>query len=147
MALGFAPRLLVRNLFNTLKQQATASLLPLFTYFEHQWFQTISCGMWNVHGQATRTNNDCEGWHRRLNAALSSRHHPNVWTCLGLLVDEQASTDVVKQQIAAGQNVHRRNRAYEMIQRRLERLLQRYNTGAITLIEYITGVSHNIASY
>jgi hypothetical protein len=147
MALGFAPLLLVRNLFDTFRRQSSQTLDQLFTYFEQQWLVAISAKMWNVYGVGIRTNNDCEGWHRRLNAIMSSRHHPNIWACISILRDEQAATDVIRQQIGAGHNVHRRNRAFEQAQSRIQRLCDRYNAGTISLLDYVTGVSHNLASY
>ena len=47
------------------------------------------------------TNNDCEGWHVRFSNALG-KHHPNIWKFLEYLPEEQASLEVMHQQIRGG---------------------------------------------
>jgi hypothetical protein len=143
MALGFAPLPLVRNIYTTMMQQSDPVLAPLFGYFSQQWLTNVRPSMWNVCNEDIRTNNDCEGWHNRLNR-LVARHHPNLWHCVNCLIEEQNATDVLRQQLAAGQMVQRNNRKYKQVQARIRCLYDRYMTGNITVIEYITGVSHNI---
>jgi len=49
--------------------------------------------MWSVFGQSVRTNNDVEGWHRRLNGK-TSHGQLNLYLLLRLLGGEAALVDV-----------------------------------------------------
>jgi hypothetical protein len=143
MALAFLPVAVVRITFNTLETQANPILQPVFQYFRQQWLTNVKPVMWNTHNEDIRTNNDCEGWHVRFNNAVR-RHHPNVWQFLGCLRDEQASVELLDQQIAAGHVARRHNKKYAIVQRRLQRLQRRYTSGVLSATDYITGVSHNL---
>jgi hypothetical protein len=146
MALAFVPVLLVRNTFGQLRTASDPSLVQLFDYFEDQWITRTPVPMWNVYKMDLRTNNDLEGWHVRFNAILS-RHHPNLWQLIDALQQEHSATEVTINQVIAGNVVNRRNRRSENIQERINRITQRYDNGLATVNEYLTGVSHNLASY
>ncbi len=51
------------------------------------------------------------------------------------------------QQVAAGRRVHTGNSKYKRIKKQLKRLRRDYNRGRLTLTQYITGVSYNLAQY
>ena len=142
MALGFVDPPHIRPTFVQLKISAPAVLQPLYSYFEQQWLASVDIRMWNVYDTPTRTNNDCEGWHNRFNRAIN-RHHPNLW--LDVIKGEQASTDVTRNQIVAGQNVVREVRKYKMINRRIETIKDRFRNGAIDIMTYLDGISFNLS--
>ena len=144
MALAFLPVAVVRITFNNLEAQSNPVLQPLFQYFRQEWLTTVPTVMWNVSHQDIRTNNDCEGWHVRFSNAIG-KHHPNIWRFMACLQSEQASVEVAHQQIIAGRRSRRNNKKYVTIQKRLRTLQQRYDDGQTTAIEYITGVSYNLA--
>ena len=146
MALSFAPVALVRNAFATLTAGADQRLVPLFDYFQDQWLVRTPVPMWNQYQESKRTNNDLEGWHRRFSQVVS-KHHANIWQLIGAFRDEQSATEVTMAQIAAGQIVQKRNKTYEMIQKRIETLTRHYRRGNIALLEFVKGVSHNLAQY
>jgi hypothetical protein len=104
MALGFSPLLRVRTVFTQLEVQAPPILRALFVYFRDQWLDRVPPRMWNVFNadHNLRSNNHLEGWHSGFNRTISA-HHPNIWRLLTALIKEQANTDVLVQQIAAGQ--------------------------------------------
>lgn len=118
----------------------------MFQYFNQQWMIAMPVAMWCVADMDVRTNNALEGWHRRFNGLLG-RHHPNIWCCIAMLQEEQSASEVTIQQLLAGQVVNRRRVAYRECDRRIDRLRQRYQTGGITAIEFVSGVAHNIATY
>ena len=99
--------------------------------------------MWNVHDTDVRTNNSCEGWHNRFNRAVS-RHHPNIWHLLRTISEEQASTDVLRCQISAGQTVARVLPKYKTIKKNVDTIRSRYRAGTIDVLQYLDGISHNI---
>jgi hypothetical protein len=146
MALAFAPLPLVRNTFDIMEVNADPRLAPLFAYFRQQWIVNIPPRMWNVYKVNTRTNNDLEGWHLRF-ANIVSRHRPNLWHLLACLQQEQVATEIILQQVAAGQNVQSKNNRYKKIHKQLKVLLRRYRRGQLSLSKYITGVSHNLAAF
>ena len=145
MALGFAPRLLIRNIFRQLRSESNTSLLPLFTYFEQYWLTNIPISMWNVFESDLRTNNDCEGWHNRFNRAVG-KHHPNIWHLLSCIRDEQATVMVTRQQIAAGHDMKIKSKKFLQMQKRIEKLYTSYNSGKIDVVQLITGISHNLTA-
>ena len=91
-----------------------------------------------------RTNNHCEGWHTRFNNAVG-KHHPNIWLYLRCLQEEQATVDVILQQMAAGHLARRSIIKYASVERRLKLLKPRYDAGTYDATQYTTGVSHNLA--
>ena len=144
MALAFLPIAIVRLTFSNLEAQSDPLLQPLFQYFRQQWLTAVPTRLWNVSGEDIRTNNDCEGWHVRFNNAIN-KHHPNIWKFLACLLNEQASVEVVHQQLLAGRRARRHNSKYVSVQKRLRTLKARYDNGRMSAIDYITGVSHNLA--
>jgi hypothetical protein len=99
--------------------------------------------MWNVYDVDIRTNNSCEGWHNRFNRAVD-RHHPNIWHLLGIIMEEQASTEVLRSQIAAGQDVLRQVPKYRNMQKKIETIRGRYRAGTIDVIQYLDGITFNL---
>ena len=95
--LAFVPLADVVESFETLQENAPEEMMPLIDFFEdtyigrlHRRGQTraapfFSIDIWNVHGQVEndlpRTNNSVEGWHRKMQLAVSA-HHPNIWRFL-----------------------------------------------------------------
>jgi hypothetical protein len=144
MAIAFLPLHLVRVTFAALEYQSDAMLLPLFHYFRTQWLTAATPSMWNVYGEDLRTNNDCEGWHLRINNAVGS-HHPNIWKFLCCILEEQAATEVLRQQIISGRIARRKRSTYINVQRRLATLKQRFDSGVLNVDDYLEGVSHNLA--
>jgi len=143
MALGFVEPALVRLTFNQLRQAAPPVLQPLYVYFEQQWLVNVPLQMWNVYDKDIRTNNNCEGWHNRFNRAIN-RHHPNIWHLIRVIIEEQATTDVIRCQMDAGQNIVREDRKVKAIKKRIATISERYRAGTIDISEYISGISHNL---
>ena len=54
-------------MFNWIAEGANDALKPLISYVDKQWFHKFTPEDWCVYRQTTRTNNDVEGWHNRLN--------------------------------------------------------------------------------
>jgi hypothetical protein len=146
MALAFAPMAVIRPTIAILEQNSDPALTQLFSYFRDQWLTRVRIQMWNVYKAELRTNNDLEGWHNRF-SNLVSRHHPNIWDFLRFMIAEHDATYVSIQQTLAGQNVRRRHVRQENMEKRLRKLCRRYRHGSITVVEYITAVSYNLASF
>ena len=70
MALPFLPHEHILQIFAELKDLATSPLLQsLMEYVKATWLDSTiwSPDRWSVFHRSVRTNNDVEGWHRRLN--------------------------------------------------------------------------------
>jgi len=79
-----------------------------------QWLTAKPPLLWNMQKVDIRTNNDCEGWHVRFSNALG-KHHPSIWKFLECLLEEQASVEVMHQQIRGGRLVRRNNTEFASI--------------------------------
>lgn len=53
-------------------------------YYEQEWLGTVGPACFSVYNMVHRTNNDQEGFHKRLNDKM--RPHPNVWHFLGMIL-------------------------------------------------------------
>ena len=70
MALPLIPSQNIVPVFEDLKNSAcTEPLQRVITYIENTWILSTIWppASWSVYMQSIRTNNDCEGWHRRIN--------------------------------------------------------------------------------
>jgi hypothetical protein len=148
MALPFAPRNIVRNVFNQLQQSAPPQMAPLLAYYDNQWFRNVSTRLWNVFGIDDRTTNEVEGWHLRFNNIVR-KHHPNLWQLVSALQDEHASVDISIQQLNVGQQLARPSRKYAAIQKKISSLRERFqgrrgNRQSIDVMTYLRGVAHNL---
>ena len=69
-----------------------------------------------------RTNNNIEGWHRRM-AASCGCHHPNIWIFLDVLKKEQSLNRMTVIQILAGEGTPPQRRIYRDLGQRLQTLV------------------------
>ncbi len=146
MAVGFAPLNRVRTVFTEIELRSPHRLQPLFQYFRNQWLAPGGLQMWNVHGVDLGTDNHVEGWHRRFNSVVN-KHHPNLWHFMTQLIIEQAASDAIVQQIAAGQQVQATCAKFKQLNARIKRLHQRYVAGRLTVMQLVTGVGHNLHQF
>ncbi|XP_053390676.1 uncharacterized protein LOC123565429 [Mercenaria mercenaria] len=66
LALPLIPAEHAAPAFEHIQRKGTPPLQPLLEYVQSTWFNGFwSPEEWSVYGQSIRTNNDCEGWHRR----------------------------------------------------------------------------------
>ncbi|XP_045132808.1 uncharacterized protein LOC123517043 isoform X1 [Portunus trituberculatus] len=80
LALPYLPRRHIHGAFDQLKLQAeqSAQIIQLFDYIETTWFQSATWDVvnWCNFKKLVRTNNDAEGWHRRLNTRAGGSSVP-----------------------------------------------------------------------
>ena len=78
MALPFLPAEHIQPAFRCLRQLQTAPLQCLVDYVETNWIHNTIWPVesWSVYNQPTRTNNDVEGWHRRINKKATDEKKP-----------------------------------------------------------------------
>ena len=87
LALPFLPYKHITAIFSKLEERvSTEPLRNLCTYFRNTWitYTTWPTKTWSVYMCSVRTNNDCEGWHRRLNGHATKGSLPFYicwWNC------------------------------------------------------------------
>ena len=70
LSLPYLPAASIAEAFYKLKEKCTTPLLSeLADYIDRTWINSTTwpTATWSVYLRAVRTNNDCEGWHNRLN--------------------------------------------------------------------------------
>ena len=91
MALPYLPHEHIQPVFQRRSREAaTEPLKQLTRYIQTTWIDSSWCPprRWSVFQQATRTNNDLEGWHRRLNVK-AKKGNLALYTMIHLLSQER----------------------------------------------------------
>jgi len=83
---------------------------------------------WSVFMQPVRTNNDCEGWHIRLNNK-ANRAGLNVYQLIKLLHRESMCVDIGLQLLSDKRVCRRQRKAYRSCSAKLHEYWQQYLTG------------------
>ena len=83
-----------------------------------------------------------EGWHRRLQAAVSA-HHPNIWKFIKVLKREQSLVDVEVNQALGGHQQALQRRQYAAFNTRIVTLVRDY--GNRHVLDYLHGIGHNLS--
>ena len=151
LAVAFLPVIAIRPAFiafeNHRLTQRNPAIRSLLDYYSATWLDgDYALVMWNVHGQATRTNNRVEGWHSRLNKAIGAPH-PNTHQLVDALKVEQAATELTVTRARLGAAPAPRRRRYRDLDDRLDRLLQRYRQGQLTTDRYLSALRHIVHNF
>jgi hypothetical protein len=89
-ALPFLPPTDIPDAFQKLQQKATTpKLQEVMTYVHSTWIVNLTwpVSSWSVFNRSIRTNNDCEGWHHKINKRAKKANVP-FYHLLQLLYDE-----------------------------------------------------------
>ena len=92
---------------NKLQQKAASPLLELAWYIETTWLNSTVWSMrsWSVFGCHTRTNNDVEGWHHRLNKKARKGQLP-FYVLIPLLHEEAKQVSIQVHLISESKLTH-----------------------------------------
>ncbi|CAF1941364.1 unnamed protein product [Rotaria magnacalcarata] len=119
MALALLPIDQIETSFYNLRTKSSATvkqeLHQLFLYFDHQWIMNVPMKMWSVHGYQHRTNNNCEGFHNRLNERIL-KAHPNMWTFIKCIQNEENRFRYLILQMNTGAQARKKTAATSFIQ-------------------------------
>lgn len=120
MALPFLPGEHVEPTFNHLQSRAPAGpILELMSYVKETWITGLwSPNEWTVFGQSIRTNNDLEGYHRRLNGSAGNSHIP-FYVLVPLLYKESSYVDVQVRLVRDGKLARYQRKKYKSLQGRI----------------------------
>ena len=88
--LQYLPAEHIPDVFYTIKRAATGRLAKLCDYIQDNWIRSrvFPPRSWSAFNRTIRTNNDCEGWHNRLNKQCGNKGAPNMYSLVGHLFAE-----------------------------------------------------------
>ena len=130
MALCFLPAQHILPLFERLCEEATTDKLrELVEYMRGQWMEhsVWDPSSWSVYGLSIRTNNDCEGWHNRVN----KKGRPNMPLYMPIeLLFEEASFLPTQLKLVSDAKLKRHQRqVYQKIQQKIFTYWDEYASG------------------
>lgn len=144
LALPFLPADSITTVFGQLEADATTpKLIQVTSYIRATWIDDSIWlpAVWSVFGQPIRTNNDCEGWHYRLNHR-AERGNLNMYLLFTLLHDE-AQMAVVMERLLSDRKVRRSQRkASRTCQAKLFRLWDEYEAGNRSVTRLLHACAH-----
>ena len=134
LALPFLPAEHIAPAFDRLESRnENESLAALFTYIGDTWMRSSVWPphRWTVYQDAVRTNNDVEGWHRRLNC--QSRRGQQQFYMLADTLYQEAEFVGIQTRLVAENKLKRYHRAkYSELQGRLYDLWGQYENKGIS---------------
>ncbi|KAJ8301011.1 hypothetical protein KUTeg_022530 [Tegillarca granosa] len=134
MALPFIPVEHVQPTFQQISQRAQDSnsdvLLRLIRFFENRYVANpkLPIAAWNIFMCAIRTNNDCEGWHRRLNS-VARNGSPPFYVLIPELFQEASKLPIQRQMICDGVLSRLQRRKTREVQTKFFSLWDSFNRG------------------
>jgi len=143
MALPFMPQEHIVPIFVNLQAGAvTDQLRELASYIEATWVRgTVwTPANWSVYMQSIRTNNDIEGWHRRLN--FNGRHHMPLYHLVRLLEHESELITAQIRLVSEKKLQRLQRKAYAQLQRKLFDAWYAYQAGTKSAIALLRTCSH-----
>jgi hypothetical protein len=114
-------------------------LRPFMDYVEKTWIKnrTWPPKTWSVYFQEVRTNNDVEGWHRRLNSKAPRKGDLNFYNLVGLLMKEAENNLFNKQLILQGKTLEAENKSYKRTSERIKKIWEKYRAEELTVHEML----------
>ncbi|XP_048755258.2 uncharacterized protein LOC125666166 [Ostrea edulis] len=135
MALPFLPWNHIVDVFRVLREKCPPHLQELVQYINRQWMEnaTFPIRSWSIFEFTIRTNNDVEGWHRRMNGKANGLALP-LYQLVPLLMRE---ANVVKTRIAAGDLERNVRRSSVKMQQKVQQATTRYMDEEITASHFL----------
>ncbi|XP_052762321.1 uncharacterized protein LOC128204967 [Mya arenaria] len=149
LALPYLPAEHVRPAFLTLREQAVESeserILDLVDYIGRTWVEGTLWRPenWYVYMETVRSNNDVEGWHRRLNTRAGGAQLP-FYVLVPLLYGEAQYVDIQARLVSANilQRLHRKK--YRSTHEKLHQTWEKYEEDNMTTNQLLRTASHII---
>lgn len=133
LALPFLPASHIKDIFIALRDLNSADHLePLLDYIEQRWIDSTIWPIadWCIYGQSVRTNNDVEGWHRRLNTRAGIS--PPFYNLVKLLHLEAGSVDNQIRLVSEQRLQRNQKAAFRTMQGRVFAAWEQYREGEIS---------------
>ncbi len=146
MALPFLPADDITTQFNILWETAAGTLADLFSYVETTWINARlwTPSTWSVFGRSIRTNNDVEGWHRRLNHSAKKGHLP-FYLMIVLLHEESETVDMQVRLVSQGKLSRHQRKTYRKMQARIFAYWEKFESGDSSATQLLKECSHLVA--
>jgi hypothetical protein len=146
MALPFLPANMIPREFERIKDVADGAMPQLFDYVESNWIQASlwKPAVWSGYGKAIRTNNDVEGWHRRVNHKAKKGQLP-FYLMIQLLRDEASKVDLHARLVSRGKLTRYQRRTYRGMQKRIFEYWDEYVAGTRTATQLLEACSYLVA--
>lgn len=143
MALPNLPSEHIERAFGQLKMRAPLGehmekLRALLKYFEKNWVASTKAppASWSTYKRFIRTNNDVEGWHRKVNT-YNTTDKPNMYTLLETLGSESADIPLQVRLVEQGKLMRRTRKDAASKQAQLILLWEKYEAKEFTVSEYL----------
>ena len=147
MSLIFLPTVCVVKEFNDLVDMHSndPDLLVLFNYYKTTW---LSNSVWsiqdiNVYDRPLRTNNDCEGYHRRINSK-AGRNSIQFYLLLQLLKDKAKLVKVNSELLSMGTVYRYQRKEAQRVRSVIIKLWKSYKERTINASELLKDISFRV---
>ena len=155
MAIAFVPLTDVVSAFEAVQEAALPEITPIVDYFEDTYVGRMRRrtrappryppAQWNIHARLEiglpRTNNNVEGWHRHMQAAVAA-HHPNIWRFIQVLRKDHSLNHVRINQMNAGQAPPPARKMYADVTLRIRRIVDDFPNRY--MLDFLRCISYNI---
>ena len=139
MALPYLPHEHIQPVFQRLSREATTEPLKQLTrYIQTTWIDSTWCPprRWSVFQQATRTNNDLEGWHRRLNVK-AKKGNLALYTMIHLLSQEAEMVNVQVRLVTQGVVLRNHRKKYKKLHNKLSQSWSKFIDGELSTFQLL----------
>ena len=145
LALPYIPEEHIRVCFEKLEERARVAapaIQELISYTRATWIDSSlwSPGTWSVFNRSVRTNNDTEGWHRRLNSRTRPNQH--LYTLINTIYKEAQLVSLQVRMVKDRKLKKYQRIAFKNMQGRLFRLWEKYEKQEIKTSELLSACSH-----
>ena len=143
-ALPFLPTEHVVPTFRSLQEQASGRQLSALTdYIEETWISSSvwEVSSWSVYGQPIRTNNDCEGWHHKINRR-AKKGNLQFYLLITLLYKEASLLPTQVKMVSEGKLRRFQRKKSKAIQGRLFKVWKDYEDGIVTVSTLLRKCGH-----
>ena len=145
LSLPFLPHEHIGPTFEALNNRARGQeiITALCDYVRNTWLEgsTWSPSDWSVFMRSVRTNNDVEGWHRRINGR-AGRHTVQFYNVVKLLHAESRFVQIQVKLVKEARLCRNQRRMYHQIQGRVFKLWDDYRAGTISTTALLAACKH-----
>lgn len=132
-ALPCLPQEHIQAAFSKLNDAAPPAVQPLCHYISKTWIDSTLWppAAWSVYGKSVRTNNDVEGWHRRINEKARNHSH-QLYKLVPLLHHESQLVTLQLRLVREGKLRRYKRKRTTTTEGKLFKLWESYETGEIS---------------
>lgn len=142
LGLPYIPSATVPSAFRSLTVKfRDLGLDKLLEYLDTHWLMgPFPIKSWNCFRRTTRTNNDCEGWHRRLNH-FAQEGVPAFYVLIPLLYREATKLRMQEVLVQEGKLDRNQRPSVRERERSLQDLWDQYEDGQLDVLDLLHAVS------